>query len=669
MDSNGVKKQRRRPRPQNRKRVLSSSTPESTVNASAPVDRMFVTVHETPSNKTVEGNRVFMPREDDVSTAAKQTRKRRQRGKKGVGSNAETSNEKEQLDSDVDMGNSDETAQTAAHSVPAPRISNEFLSTTAWSDPGIQKLLAKSVSHAIKDAFKFSHLTIIQNATLPTLLNGVDILAKAKTGGGKTLSFLIPAVQRLIDRNLVGTRDYVGVLVLAPTRELAQQIYDDAVVLTSTQKKQFRNRIIMGGTNIRGDQRALSTDAGEVSADILVATPGRCVDHIQNTPGFAKALSRTLIFVLDEADRMLDMGFAKELNTIFAALPKKNTHINFSSKNPRPNSEVAPITLQTMLFSATVPSTVLSIAKKYLTDSYEFVDTVGEDTMETNKQVSQEALILPLDKVYHGLFHILAAIARVNPSHKTIVFFPTARLTQYMANVCRRFVNASNTSFKVIEIHSRNTQARRNASSEEFRNSRGCVLFSSDVSARGLDYPDITDVIQVGFTDRENYIHRVGRTARAGKQGRGLLIVAENEARAVLSNISDIPIRPFQMASYGMSVGFQSTKRVVDVRSKKDSSAENFQFPLMDAVLNDILVQIFSRSNKDSDFKQNSEQSFAATLGFYNSLMRTLGWSDVILVQNVAALFKNFGVPEVPAIPKKTLGKMRLLGVPGLRAC
>ncbi|MCO5567020.1 hypothetical protein L7F22_020703 [Adiantum nelumboides] len=250
---------------------------------------------------------------------------------------------------------------------------------------------------------------------------------------------------------------------------------------------------------------------------ILVGTPGRLVDHIQNTPGMAKFFKTVKLFVLDEADRMLDMGFRDSLDKIMKALPSGR---------------------QTLLFSATIPKEVHTIAGNALRPGYEFVDTVGSDNQDTHAEVHQECVVVPLEDQFEIIYSVLTKHINVEPQFKVLVFCVTARVTAFMFNLFKPL------GLNAREIHSRKSQNQRNQVSEEFRRSKGgIILFTSDVSARGVDYPDVSLVIQIGApSDVEQYIHRLGRTGRAGKEGEGLLVLAPWEAY-FLKKLESILIR------------------------------------------------------------------------------------------------------------------------------
>jgi len=458
---------------------------------------------------------------------------------------------------------------------------------------------------AIKEKMGYYEMTPVQAASLPGILRGDDCLAKAKTGTGKTLAFLIPSVEVIRENTSNVLPTTIPVLILSPTRELAAQIAAEAVSLLAFQPK-LKVVSVVGGTNINSDKQRL---AGIVS--FLVATPGRLLDHLNNTPGFADRFRSMKVLILDEADQLLEMGFRPDIERILSFLPPKSER-------------------QTLLFSATVPQSVRQIAFAALRPGYVFLDTVGEDTDQTHAHVKQELMIAAREQTILAIASILAEKMK-EPDYKILVFFATARVTGFMAQLF------SMLGKEVLEIHSRKSQSQRTKTSERFRDETNVVLFSSDVSARGMDYPDVTFVLQVGLTAREQYIHRLGRTARAGKQGSGMLLLASFEERAMLKELSDMPFERVAMEDFNPSA------YSLDVQ------------------------QILASVNSNRQLKLSAEQAYQAWLGFYNSNLRKCGWNAAQLVQTANAFAMDIGLSEPPALLRKTIGKMGLKGTPGLR--
>ena len=476
---------------------------------------------------------------------------------------------------------------------------NSSAGSSATSTSFSELAISAAVKRSIVSDMKFVEMTPVQAATLPIILNGRDLLAKAKTGTGKTLAFLVPTIERLASGK--GPPQTIGALILSPTRELAAQTAAEAVALA--RHTSLRTCVVVGGTNIATDVKRMHSQV-----DILVATPGRLVDHLKTTPDFARRLEHTRVLVLDEGDRLLDAGFLPDIKFIIRHLPSAAR--------------------QTLCFSATVPPELQSVLGVALKRDHAVVDGVGSASPDTHASVPQLHIAVPSHGIFGVLLECLQAEMRLAPTaHKIIVFFATANETKLGAAVLQ-----SAGMRDVLEIHSRKTQPAREKAAAAFRAASRAIMCTSDVSARGVDYPDVSLVIQVGLpTSREQYIHRVGRTGRAGKGGQGMILLAPHEsayARSMLHGLSiAAPVsRPVSAAT---SAAIPSTVRAVpeEVRAK----------------------------------------AYQAWLGFHSSITSKLKWTDVELVRHAneyATAVLGFPVP--PPLEQKTISKMGLKGVPGL---
>jgi ATP-dependent RNA helicase MSS116 len=466
---------------------------------------------------------------------------------------------------------------------------------------------------ALSEVFKYQFMTAVQAETLPLILksDSRDCLAKAKTGTGKTLAFMIPTIEKIAKKTNRRMAD-INCLVISPTRELAQQITAETEKLLTFHRDHLRKVVTcVGGTNKNRDIKALGG-----STPIVVATPGRLLDHLQNGD-MASRMANLDCLILDEADQLLDMGFRPDVERILRLLqPSRGTR-------------------QTLLFSATIPDQVNEIANIALRPGWNFVDTVGEDSEQTHMHVQQQLMITSQDRLVHDLFCVLDRETSSSSSgYKIIVFFTTARLTGFMAEMFNSV--SSETGYSVLEIHSRKAQNARERASEQFRKSGSAVLFSSDVSARGMDYPDVTFVLQVGLTDRSQYIHRLGRTARAGKDGKGGLLLADYEEQHMRrSELKDMPLELI----------------AVPVTARVSGIAER-------AVKN---------VSSDKVLRNSAEQAYRAWLGYYNGHLKKVRWDKRRLVEQANMFGTEVGLVEQPSIEKRTVGKMGLKGVPGLK--
>ncbi|KAL2612799.1 hypothetical protein R1flu_024491 [Riccia fluitans] len=456
---------------------------------------------------------------------------------------------------------------------------------------------------ALHEIMGYQKMTKVQEATFPVILEGKDVLAKAKTGTGKTIAFLLPSIEAILkataSSDLRGGRCPVHVLIICPTRELATQAATEAKTLF-TYHKRMDAQIVIGGTNINTEANNLQKNPCQV----LVATPGRLLDHMRSSKEVVMQLSKLKVLVLDEADRLLDMGFKTDLDRLIKQLP---------------------VSRQTLLFSATVPKEVHEVSQDALKEDHVFIDTVGKDEEETHAKVEQSYIISPLDNQLEVIASLLENHMAENPDYKVLVFCTTARVTALMAEW------SQNLGYNTLEIHSRKSQAVRTRVSNAFRNSAGgVIMYTSDVSARGVDYPDVTLVIQLGCpSGREDYIHRLGRTGRAGKEGQGVLVLAPWE-KPFLRALKDITIEEFK----DLEVPKSTTKKVEKALSLVSTEAKN--------------------------------KAYQAWLGYYNSA-RLLGLQKPELVRLANAYSDTLGLEEPPALLKKTIGMMGLRGVPGLR--
>lgn len=327
-----------------------------------------------------------------------------------------------------------------------------------------------------------------------------DLLVKARTGTGKTLAFLVPAIQarinelRTIAKGVPGvvpkaiagqqrrdqSKQVAGAVILSPTRELATQIAAESEKL-GTHVKEFETQLFVGGAS-KGQQIKQFKRGRK---DVVVATPGRLLDLLSDdSTGVARALENVRTVIFDEADTLLDMGFKDEIDRILEYLPPKEQR-------------------QTFLFSATVSPEIRTIAKKSLKPDHLFIDTVPKNEVNLHQHVPQYATVLPTpSQQLPHLIRLLLHDSLANPNGKAIVFLPTTKLTKLFAQILitlKPFMGKPRDTM-IHEIHSQLTQSRRDRSSDKFRAaSKGYnILVTSDVSARGVDYPGVTRVIQLG---------------------------------------------------------------------------------------------------------------------------------------------------------------------------
>ncbi len=338
----------------------------------------------------------------------------------------------------------------------------------------------------------FSSTTPIQSAVIPIVMDGNDLIGCADTGTGKTAAFLLPILNRMLKARATAPdeRGFTRVLILAPTRELCGQIEDD--VQGFTYHTDLTSIAVYGGVPMDPQERALKS-----GVDIVVATPGRLMDHMRNG---AVEFDKLDTLVLDEADRMMDMGFWPDVRRIVAALPDTAAR-------------------QTLLFSATMPEDVMKLADEVVCDA-KFVQ-VG--SAGPAKSITHTIENVPAGQKTEWLAKFLR-----HADGPVLVFVRTKSGAERLA---RRLAAGG---LKAAALHADRTQAQRTQAVEGFRSGRYRVLVATDVAARGLDIDGITHVVNYEVpSNRETYVHRVGRTGRAEATGTALTLVAPEELRAL----------------------------------------------------------------------------------------------------------------------------------------
>ncbi|KAK6226409.1 ATP-dependent RNA helicase HAS1 [Colletotrichum tabaci] len=349
--------------------------------------------------------------------------------------------------------------------------------------------LSEKTMKAIQE-MGFTKMTEIQRRGIPPLLSGKDVLGAAKTGSGKTLAFLIPAIEMLHALRFK-PRNGTGVIVVSPTRELALQIFGVARELMAHHSQTYG--IVIGGANRRAE-----ADKLQKGVNLLIATPGRLLDHLQNTPFVFKNLKSLII---DEADRILEIGFEDEMRQIVKILPKNDR--------------------QTMLFSATQTTKVEDLARISLRPGPLYVNVDEEKLHSTVENLEQGYVICDADKRFLLLFSFL----KRNLKKKVIVFFSSCNSVKYHAELLNYI------DLPVLDLHGKQKQQKRTNTFFEFCNAKQGTLICTDVAARGLDIPAVDWIVQVDPPDDpRDYIHRVGRTARgANSKGRSLMFLQPSE--------------------------------------------------------------------------------------------------------------------------------------------
>ena len=380
------------------------------------------------------------------------------------------------------------------------------------------------ISPYVKDRLSFAGFSIptpVQSAAIPQALAGKDVLATAQTGTGKTLAFLIPIMEQLLKQSAAG----IAALVLVPTRELAMQVADQYDALRGRQL--LPAALVVGGLSEREQLRAIRD-----GANVVVATPGRLEDYIDRRLVNFRGLR---VLVLDEADRMLDMGFLPAIRRIAAVLPKDR---------------------QTMCFSATLEASVVHLVNDYMRNP---VRIALGSTLKPSENVRVQAFEVDADRKQEVLHRLLA-----KETGRCLVFARTKRGTERLAK------NLNREGFTAAMIHGDRSQSQRTAALTGFQQGRYRILVATDLAARGIHVQDIAHVINYDLPEvAENFIHRVGRTGRAGERGVASTLFGRDQRSDLHQLERTLGIRMERMSSTGER-GEKDLPQRQDLRRDRD---------------------------------------------------------------------------------------------------
>ncbi|KAL2760321.1 hypothetical protein ACRALDRAFT_1073773 [Sodiomyces alcalophilus JCM 7366] len=348
----------------------------------------------------------------------------------------------------------------------------------------------------------FTTLTDIQRRAIPLALKGIDILGAAKTGSGKTLAFIVPVLEKLY-RARWTEYDGLGALIISPTRELAVQIFE--VLRKVGRQHAFSAGLIIGGKSLKEEAERLD------KMNILVCTPGRMLQHLDQTAGFD--VDNLQILVLDEADRIMDLGFQSAVDALVGHLPAQR---------------------QTLLFSATQSKKVSDLARLSLKEP----EYVSVHEVATPSTLTQHYLVTPLPEKLDTLYGFIKA----NLKSKMIVFFSSGKQVRFVYESFRHM----SPGIPLLHLLGKQKQLQRMEITRRFAEAKHSCLFATDVVARGVDFPAVDWVVQVDCPeDADTYIHRVGRTARFERDGRSVLFLDPSEEEGMLKRLEQkkVPIR------------------------------------------------------------------------------------------------------------------------------
>lgn len=364
--------------------------------------------------------------------------------------------------------------------------------------------ISKGTLQGLKEA-NFVTMTDIQKRTICVSLKGDDVMGTAKTGSGKTLAFLVPVIEALI-RAQITEFDGLAALVISPTRELAVQIFE--VLLKIGKYNSFSAGLVTGGKEVQFEKDRIAR------MNILVGTPGRISQHLNETVGMDT--SNLQVLVLDEADRCLDMGFKKQIDSIVGHLPP---------------------TRQTLLFSATQSDNISDLARLSLTNPKRIGVSADNTVSATPESLEQFYVRIPLGEKLDMLWSFIKSHLK----SKILVFFSSLKQVQYAYESFRTL----QPGISLMKLYGRHKQVTRLETTTKFSHAQFACLFATDIVARGLDFPAIDWVIQVDCPeDPATYVHRVGRCARFGRPGKSLLMLLPSEEEAMLKRLKGHKIEP-----------------------------------------------------------------------------------------------------------------------------
>ncbi|KAK2367956.1 DEAD-box ATP-dependent RNA helicase [Trifolium repens] len=406
--------------------------------------------------------------------------------------------EEEENNHEPQQGEEDEEDDKKVETI----VSSGIMSKESFSSLGLSQPTSKSITD-----MGFNRMTQIQAKAIPPLLMGKDVLGAARTGAGKTLAFLIPAVELLYNVQFT-PRNGTGVVVICPTRELAIQTHAVAKELLKYHSQTLG--LVIGGSGRKGEAERIVK-----GVNLLVATPGRLLDHLQNTKGFIYKNLKCLM--IDEADRILEANFEEEMKQIINILPKKR---------------------QTALFSATQTKKVEDLARLSFQTPPVYVDVDDGRKKVTVEGLEQGYVVVPCAKRLVVLYSFLKRFQ----SKKVMVFFSSCNSVKFHADLLK-FIGLD-----CLNIHGKQKQHSRTTTFFNFCKAEKGILLCTDVAARGLDIPDVDWIVQYDPPDEpKEYIHRVGRTARGeGGKGNALLFLIPEEMQFLrYLKAAKIPVKEY----------------------------------------------------------------------------------------------------------------------------
>ena len=455
----------------------------------------------------------------NFSSEKKNKRKKSENKDKNEIKNTENNDEQNQIKENED--NKDNSQSDNKNEIKEEPKNDDYFSNVKFSEMNLNKILLERLNLQ-----GYETATEIQAKSIPIALKGEDIIGSAKTGSGKSLAFLIPTVQYILNHP---KNEGIQSLVITPTRELALQLYDLAKSLMNDNGTTCV--LVIGGGNRKKEAEKLSSS----EARIIICTPGRLIDHMVNTKKFN--YNNIKILTIDEADKILKIGFEEELNEIIKLIPKNR---------------------QTLLFSATITPKVEDLITLSV-KNYENIRIKSSDP--TVSTLEQGYLIIDADKKFLFLFTFF----KKNKNAKILVFFATCKEVEFYSSLLN-YVDVP-----VLSITGEYKQQKRSTTFMEFCSLDKGILLCTDVAQRGLDIPDVDWVIQYDPPhDPEEYLHRVGRTARgANKVGKALLMIMPNEINFIrMLQLYKIKLDEFQFPEKKLAKVQEQLEKLVNKKDK-----------------------------------------------------------------------------------------------------
>ncbi|XP_017973705.1 PREDICTED: DEAD-box ATP-dependent RNA helicase 51 [Theobroma cacao] len=490
------------------KSFISSSLEESKKKRKRKRSRTKKSEHQNPDNNTDreegEEEEEFeqeKQEEDETENREVQEKKNRKKNKKVKSDDDEKQelvNNEEEEEEEEEEGEKGEIKEKVKNG------GSGIMSTESFESLGLSEPTFK----AIKE-MGFQYMTQIQARAIPPLMIGKDVLGAARTGSGKTLAFLVPAVELLYNVHFT-PRNGTGVIVICPTRELAIQTHAVAKDLLKYHSQTLG--LVIGGAARRGEAERIAK-----GVNLLVATPGRLLDHLQHTKGFIYKNLKCLM--IDEADRILEANFEEEMKQIIKFLPKQNR--------------------QTALFSATQTKKVEDLARLSFQTTPIYIDVDDGRKKVTNEGLQQGYCVVHSSK----RFILLYSFLKRNLSKKVMVFFSSCNSVKFHAELLR-YIHVD-----CFDIHGKQKQQKRTTTFFDFCKAEKGILLCTDVAARGLDIPAVDWIVQYDPPDEpKEYIHRVGRTARGeGARGNALLFLIPEELQFLrYLKAAKVPVKEYE---------------------------------------------------------------------------------------------------------------------------